>query len=98
MRFRDILRLALLRSAADLNHKPIAVFAEVNAIAGSEIDLVFKDPAAHAFDVGEIALLHSRQGRGHARRGVVVELRKLSGERLISLLVNIAPQLGHPHL
>jgi hypothetical protein len=36
--------LALLRAAANQNHKPIAISGEVDSIAGAEGDLVFKNP------------------------------------------------------
>lgn len=92
MRGGDSLRLAFLRSAAQQDHEPIAVLSEVNAIAGSESDPVFKDPTAHAFDVREIALLNSRQGCRDARGGVMVKPRKPVGKRPISFFVNIAAQ------
>jgi len=44
----NILVLAFLRPAADQNHNPFAIAAEVNAVAGAEVDPVFKQARADA--------------------------------------------------
>jgi hypothetical protein len=41
-------RLAFFGTAANKDHEPVAIHAEVNAVAGSEIDLVFVNTGADA--------------------------------------------------
>src|SRR6185369_8365251 len=56
---------------------------------------VFKHPAANGFDVGEIALLHPRNGpRGLGARHRVQQ-RKPVGKRLLAVLGHVVADLKH---
>jgi hypothetical protein len=57
----DILILALFRASAYEDDEPVTVFAEVDAIAGTEVDSVFMNSSAYAFHAREISLLHARE-------------------------------------
>jgi hypothetical protein len=45
-------------------HKTVSVLAEVDAVAGAEVYLVFKDAGPDAFGLREIPLFHPRQRDG----------------------------------
>jgi hypothetical protein len=53
-RCRNIPVLALLRAAADQDRKPLSVLAEVDAVAGAKINLVFENAATDTLDVRKI--------------------------------------------
>jgi hypothetical protein len=48
LRCLDFLVLAFLRPAANQNHNPVAIPANVNAVAGTEVDFVFIHARANA--------------------------------------------------
>ena len=49
LRPRYILLLPFLRAATEQDHKAFALLAEVDAVAGAEIDLVLEDAGPNAF-------------------------------------------------
>jgi hypothetical protein len=51
LRRLNILVLAFLRTAADQNHNPFVIAAEVNAVARAEVDRVFKQAGADALGI-----------------------------------------------
>jgi hypothetical protein len=61
----DILLLPFLRAAAYENDKAVTVLAEVDAVAGAEIDFVFINACADALGIREISLLHPCKRDGH---------------------------------
>jgi hypothetical protein len=58
---RNISRLAFLCAPADENHKPLAILAEINSIAGTNIDLILENASAYTLDVG--SSIYNRKGR-----------------------------------
>jgi hypothetical protein len=61
----DVALLAFLRPASQENDELIAVFTEIDAIAGSEIDAILVDAATHTLHIREIPALKPAQGDGH---------------------------------
>lgn len=57
--------LAFFGAAAKQNNDLIAVSAEIDAGSGAEIDTVLKDAGADSLGIGEVALYHTDQSRGH---------------------------------
>jgi hypothetical protein len=51
----DAVRLALLGAAAEQNNQPLAVLAEINPVARTEIDPQFEHTRTNTFDVRDIA-------------------------------------------
>ena len=51
----DIALLAILGASSEQNHQSLTVFAEVNPITWSEVDLVLKHTGTDALHVREIA-------------------------------------------
>lgn len=51
LRRRDVLLLPFLRTAANQNHKVVAILAEIDAVAGAKVDLVLKDAGTNTFDL-----------------------------------------------
>jgi hypothetical protein len=95
LRCRDILLLPFLRAAAKQDRERISVFAEVDAVAGAEVDLVFIHAGAYAFYIREISLFDARQRYRHFRRGVMVESVEPAREASITSLIDVASQLYH---
>jgi hypothetical protein len=62
LRRRDIAVLPFLGAATDQDHKAFAVLAEIDAVAGAEINLVFENTRADALGVGQVAPFDPRQG------------------------------------
>src|ERR1035437_7343334 len=68
-RRRDGLLLPFLRTAANQNYQAVAILAEVDAVAGTEVDLVFKHAGTNALDLREIPLLQTRKRNSHLGGG-----------------------------
>ena len=51
LRGSDVLLLAFLGAATDQNDDAVAILAEVDAVTGAEVDLVFKDAGTDTLDV-----------------------------------------------
>jgi hypothetical protein len=94
LRRRDVLLLALLRAAGNQNHKALAILAEVDSVAGAEVDFAFKNAGTNACDLREIPLLHTRQRDGHFGGCHRVESFEPLGEPFVSGFVNVAAQLN----
>src|ERR1700704_5651085 len=60
----DIALLSLLGSAGQQDDDRLAIAPEINPIARTKIDPALQHTFAHAFDVGEIALLHAGKPAG----------------------------------
>jgi hypothetical protein len=76
----DIPLLACFRAAAEQDDKAVAVLAEVDAVAGAEVDLVFDDPAADAFEVGRVSLTDARDGNRDLGSRLCIEPGEPLGE------------------
>jgi hypothetical protein len=87
--------LPLFRAAAQQDHKRLSVLAEVNAVAGTEVDPAFKNARTDAFHFREISMLHPHKRNGCLGGGRCVEPFEPVGERFVSVLVNVAAQLDH---
>jgi len=57
--------MALLGTASEQYHQPVAVPAEVNSIAGAKVDSVFKNTGTKTLNIREVALLHAIERRRH---------------------------------
>jgi hypothetical protein len=81
---------------ANQNYNSTAILAEVDAVAGTKVDLVFEDAGTNAFDLGEIPLFDTRKRDGHLGGSQRVEPFEPLGEAFVSALVNVAPEFDHP--
>jgi len=102
LRRLNVLVLAFLRPAADQNYNSFAVPAEVNTVAGAEVDLAYTPaPTLLVFDkfpcsmrvsamVTLAAAVASSDSSQIAKRFV-----SLFGEAFVSLFGNVASQLDH---
>jgi hypothetical protein len=88
--------VAVLGTATNQDHKAVAILAEVDAVAGTESDLVFKDARTDALHLREIPLFDTRKRDGHLGGSQRVEPIEPLGEAPVSALVNIAAQFDHP--
>jgi len=61
----DVQPLAVLRATGKQNDEPAAVTAEIDSVAGAEINPVFENAAAYPFDVGQVAIRNSLERRCH---------------------------------
>jgi hypothetical protein len=61
----DVLLLAFLGAAAEQNDEAVSVLAEINSLAGPEIDAALEHPGTDALDVREVALRQTGQRRCH---------------------------------
>ncbi|MGA9556625.1 MAG: hypothetical protein WA618_18980 [Terriglobales bacterium] len=52
--------MSLLSSTAEQNYQTVSVVPEVNAVSGTEIDLVFHHSATNCFDIRVVALRKPR--------------------------------------
>jgi hypothetical protein len=89
----DVLLLPFLCAPTNENHNALAILAEVDALAGAEVDLVFKDAGTHALDVREIPLLHPRERDSHLGGCRRVELFQPRGEAFVSVFIDVAAKL-----
>jgi hypothetical protein len=90
--------LPFLGTAANQNHKAVAIFTEVDAVAGTEIDLAFEDAGTNALYLREIPQFHPRKRDRHPGGCCRVDPFEPLGEALVSLLVNVAAEFDHPEL
>jgi hypothetical protein len=97
MRCVDIALLPLLRASSQQDDNGVAVPAEINPVAGTEVDAIFQNAFANAFDIGEIALLHSSQRTSDLGGSSSVQLRKPFGKRLLAVRGDIVADLKHWH-
>jgi hypothetical protein len=57
----DIFLLTLFRAAGKKDYEQVAIFAEVNSVAGAKINPELISASSHALGVRKIALLNARQ-------------------------------------
>src|SRR3990172_3060953 len=72
----DIAALPLLRPATKQDHQRLAVFGEIDPVAGTEMDLVFADSFTDRLDIREVAVLQPSDGRPHLQSRRRVERLK----------------------
>ena len=84
MRRIDIALLSLLGSAGQQDDDRLAIAPEINPIARTKIDPALQHTFAHAFDVGEIALLHAGKPAGDLGAGRRVQFREPLGEGFLT--------------
>src|ERR1039458_8452121 len=70
---RNVFLLPLLRAAAEQNDDSLSVFAKVNPVAWTEINTVFKDPAADSLHIREVSQAQPVECGGHSPRRLGVE-------------------------
>jgi hypothetical protein len=95
LREADIVLLAFFRAAAKQDDNGVAVFAEVQAVAGTEINAIFVNAGSDALGVGKIALLDSRQRDRYFGRRFSVEAIRPMGEWTASGSVEIFAHFDH---
>jgi hypothetical protein len=91
----DVFVLPLLSPPADQDHKFVSILAEINAVTGGEVDLVFKDSCANAFDIGPVPSLNPRKGNRHFGCRNLVQLIEPLREAFPSRVVNVSTKLKH---
>jgi len=91
----DVPLLAFLRPSSQENDELIAVFTEIDAIAGSKIDAIFVDTATHTLYIREISALKPGQGDGHFSRSFGVEVFKPHAKRALSVGSKVFPDNNH---
>jgi hypothetical protein len=79
----DVALLAFLRPSSQENDELIAVFTEIDPIAGSEIDAILLDAATHTLHIREIPALKPGQGDGHFSGSFGLEVIKPHAKRLL---------------
>lgn len=72
-----------LVTPANQDHEALTVLAKVNAVAGSKLNLVFKNANTDTLELREIALLHAGQRNGDLRRSARLESVQPIGEGLL---------------
>ena len=89
---------AVVRTAANQNHNMFAILAEVDPIAGAEVDLVLKHAGTNALDLREIPLRHTCKRNRYlgCRRGA--QSFEPMGETFVSVFINVAAKLDHSNL
>jgi hypothetical protein len=95
MRSTNVRLLTLLGSAAEQNHKPIAVAPEVDAVAGSKVDPKLQHATSHTSHVRKIAVLESRHRDCHFCCAGLVEPFEPLTERASASAIQI---FQDPHL
>jgi hypothetical protein len=78
----DIALLPLLGSARQQDDDRLAIPPEIDPIAGTKLDPIFRYTFANAFDVGEIALLHADERTGDLGADCRFQFREPFGEGL----------------
>jgi hypothetical protein len=81
----DVALLAFLRPSSQENDELIAVFTEIDPIAGSEIDAILLDAATHTLHIREIPALKPGQGDGHFSGSFGLEVIKPHAKRAPSV-------------
>jgi hypothetical protein len=95
LRSRDVAILALLRPAAEQDDHGFAVLAEIDSVAGTEIDPVFENPGADPLNVRKVSQLHPADSRRDLRGGRRIEAAKPIGERARALPIEILESRHH---
>jgi hypothetical protein len=67
----DVALLAFLRPSSQENDELIAVFTEIDPIAGSEIDAILVDAATHTLHIREIPALKPSQSISSRSQGTL---------------------------
>ena len=91
----DVLLLTFFRSAPNQDDQPVAIFAEVNAVAGTKINPVLVDTGANALGVGKITLLDACQSSGHLGRCLLVQTIGPRGKRASSAPIQVFAHFDH---
>src|ERR1035438_1735952 len=92
---RNVFLLPLLRAAAEQNDDSLSVFAKVNPVAWTEINTVFKDPAADSLHIREVSQAQPVECGGHSPRRLGVEPVKPLPEEVSSVMAEIFPDVDH---
>src|ERR1035441_7073865 len=91
----DVRLLSLLAAAPEQDDQTLAVLAEVNAIAGAEVETEFGDSGTYAFCGREVALFHAQHGSDDANARSRVELDDSIPVRSAAACVDVLPHLDH---
>jgi hypothetical protein len=95
MRRIDIALLPLLGPTRQQNDDRLAIPPEINSIAGTKIDPKFQHAFAHAFDVGEIALLDAGDRTDDLGAGRNVLFREPFGEWTLTARGDVIADIEH---
>jgi hypothetical protein len=95
MRRIDIALLPLLGPARQQDDDRLAIPPEINSIARTEIDPKFEHAFAHAFDVGEIALLDAGDRTDDLGAGRNVLFREPFGEWTLTARGDVIADIEH---
>jgi hypothetical protein len=91
----DIFLLTFFCATAKQDDERISILAKIDAISGTEIYPAFENSCAGTSGIGQIALLHARQGKynfGSSRR---IQAIKPFGLGTAAFTVNIISDLDH---
>src|SRR5579859_7349775 len=91
----DVFLLTFFRSAANKDHKPVAIFAEVNPVARTKINPVLINTSSNALGVRKIALLNACQSSRHLGRRFSVQTIRPSGKWTMSAPVKVFAYFDH---
>ena len=87
--------LALLCTASEQDHQPLAVLAEIDAVSRPEIKPQFKDSRTNPLCCGNIAAFQPVERNSNPRLYIVVQLSEPSIERIPSEPVDILANFSH---
>ena len=91
----NICLLSPLAATAEQDDKSLTILAEVNAIAGAEVETEFGDSGTYAFCGREVALFHAQHGSDDANARSRVELDDSIPVRSAAACVDVLPHLDH---
>src|ERR1035438_5499774 len=91
----DVFLLAFLRATREQNNEPVALPSEVDAVAGTKINLVFENTVTNRFDVGQVTTRNPLKRRRHFRRGMNVECAQPLREGASSSGIDVFPNVEH---
>ncbi len=91
----NIVLLALLGSSCQKEDEALAVFAKIDAVTWSEVDLAFKNTGAHAFDMREVPKSDTVERSRYLSRGLCVEVLEPLGKRTMAVTVLIFANGDH---
>ena len=90
--------LALLGPPAEQKYQGVAVPAELDPVARSDVDAPFHHSASDASDVGQVPRLHAGQGRSHLGRGGGIETVEPAAKWTAAQFIDALPDLDHANI
>ena len=91
----DVPLLASFRPTAKQDYQGVSVSAEIDSVAGADIDAILQHATANASHIGQVASLHSGQGRSYPDRCAGIKTVEPSTERTASPAINVFSEFNH---